>query len=333
MLDVIIEASRIRIGPRFAVTLHRTLRVPDDGRVYPLPPGLGTFPIRRVADYSERVPLPWRPAGGAFIAMYQREALWLGFHGAPWKPNAVKVAIGGVNALTGEPDGPELAGDPQNYLVAPVQPWLDGIKTDRGAVRQFVAMPLGQGYTVEAALTGEERHGGIQVTVFEPRPGRFPESPPAAEPTPSGPMRSRSPAMGLGAGGAMRQKVYPDPYGADTWDPDSRGAVVVHIVDSRQYQQITGEAPPPTPVDAATYTARGLPWFDLYDEERGDIQPSGRLAGATTIAARDAERGSETTGDASVDIPDPQVKRITLDETGGHHGEGQKDLLRPPSSP
>ena len=63
--------------------------------------------------------------------MYQREALWLGFHGTGWKPNAVKVAVGGVNALTGESDGPALTGEPQNYLVTPLQPWLDGIKTGR----------------------------------------------------------------------------------------------------------------------------------------------------------------------------------------------------------
>jgi hypothetical protein len=242
--------------------------------------------------------------------MYQREALWLGFHGAAWKPNAVKVAIGGINALTGEPDGPDLSADPQNYLVAPLQPWLDGIKTGHGSVRQFVAMPLGRGYTVEGALSGEERRGGIQVTVFEPRPGRFPDAPPAERGVSSGPMRSASPGMGLAAGGVMRQRVYPDPHGVDTWDPDSRVAVTVHIVDSRRYREITGEDPPPTAVDAATYTAHGLPWFDLYDEERGDIKPSERLAGAPSIAAIDAERGGEAAGSESVEVPPPQVKRI-----------------------
>lgn len=312
MLDVVIEAGRIRVGPRFAVTLHRTLRVPDDGRAYPLPPGLGTFPIHRVSDYADRVPPEWSQSGGAFVAMYQREALWLGFHGAPWKPNAVKVAIGGVNALTGEPDGAALAGTPQNYLVAPLQPWLDGIKVGRGSIRQFVAMPLGQGYTVEAALTGEERRGGIQLTVFEPRPGHFSEAPPPAGAAFSGPMRSpSSSAMGLGAGGVMRQRVYPDPHGVETWDPDPLGTVVLHIVDSRRYREITGEAPPGTPVDAATYTAHGLPWFELYDEGRGDISPSERLAGATTIAARDREQGRDTPGSEPVDIPEPQVTRIT----------------------
>ena len=112
MPNATIDTDRIRIGPRFAVTLHRTLRIPDDDRVYPLPPGLGTFPVRRVADYRDRVPPEW-PSGGAFIAMYQREALWIGFHGASWKPNAVMVAVGRINALTGERDGPELRRSPE----------------------------------------------------------------------------------------------------------------------------------------------------------------------------------------------------------------------------
>lgn len=323
MTDVGIGADRIQIGPRFAVSFHRTLRIPDDGRVYPLPPGLGTFPIRRVADFGERVPAAWRDTGGAFIAMHQREALWLGFHGASWKPNAVKVAIGGINALTGEPDGPELGRDPQNYLVAPAQPWLDGIKTGTGSVRQFVAMPLGQGYTVEAALTGDERRGGLQITVFEPRPGRFPDAPPPAPSPSSGPMRSLAAGMGIGAGGVMRQKVYPDPHGVETWDEASRVTVSVHIANSLRYREITGEDPPPTPIDAATYTEHGLPWFALYDEERGDIAPSERLAGASTIAARDAERDAEDAGRTSVDIPEPQVRKIP-----GGPAEG-----RPGSSP
>jgi hypothetical protein len=320
MLDIVIESDRIRIGPRFAVTFHRTLRIPDDGRAYPLPPGLGTFPIRRVADHLDRVPPDWRRTGGAFIAMYQREALWLGFHGAAWKPNAVKVAVGGINALTGEQDGPELESDPQNYLVAPLQPWLDGIKTGTGSVRQFVAMPLGEGYTVEAALTGRERHGGIQLTVFEPRPGRFPDAPPRGATAPSGPMRGFPPTMGMGAGGVMRQKIYPDPHGVAAWDPDAHAAVTVHIADSRWYRHLTGEDPPPTVIDAATYTANGLPWFDLYDEERGDIKPSERLAGATTIAARDVERGGEVAGTPSVDIPEPQVKKIPHPPADGEPG-------------
>ena len=66
-------------------------------------PSLGRFPVRRVADYADRVPAKWREHGGVLLPMYQREAMWLSFSGAHWRPNAVKVAIGKVNAISGEP--------------------------------------------------------------------------------------------------------------------------------------------------------------------------------------------------------------------------------------
>ena len=37
----------------------------------------------------------------------------------------------------------------QNYVAIPKQKWLDGINCGDGYIRQFVAMPLGKGYTVE----------------------------------------------------------------------------------------------------------------------------------------------------------------------------------------
>ena len=58
MLDVTIHADRVQIGRHFSVSFERTLRIPDDGRDYPLPPSVGQFPVRRVADYADRVPRP-----------------------------------------------------------------------------------------------------------------------------------------------------------------------------------------------------------------------------------------------------------------------------------
>src|SRR6266542_429138 len=102
-LHVRVERDSVRIGDRFAVAFERTLRIPDDGKGYPLPPGLGHFPLHRVDDYSDTVPPEWRERGGVFIPMYQREALWLSFDAAHWKPNAVKVGVGNVNAVSGRP--------------------------------------------------------------------------------------------------------------------------------------------------------------------------------------------------------------------------------------
>ncbi len=332
MLNVTIDQETIRIGERFTVTFQRTLRIPDDGRAYPLPPGLGRFPILKVEDYLDRVPVLWREHGGAFIPMYQREALWLGFHAAPWKPNAVKIAVGSVNAISGEPDDKALSADPQDYVVCPEQPWLDGIHTGPGLVRQFVAMPLGEGYTVEAALTSGESIGGIQITVYEPKSGRFPEEEPVKPER--GPLRfampkaGRNATMGLGAGGTMQQKIYPDPHGIEVWDQDNCGRVFIHIINSAEYFAITGLAPPPTPIDAKTYTEYGFPWFDLYDETKGDVPSPKRLAQAKTISARDAERGDTGHNDASFEVPDSQVRKL-----GSNNSRAEEFQPTSPDSP
>ncbi|UCD82430.1 MAG: hypothetical protein JSW26_13685 [Desulfobacterales bacterium] len=316
MLEMVIENHAIRFGPRCAVSFQRTLRIPDDGRTYPLPPGLGAFRIHRVDDYKDNLPQEWQKEGSAFITMYQREALWIGFRGAAWKPNAVKIEIGGINAVSGRKFKEGLSNEPQDYVVIPDQPWLDGINTGPGKVRQFVAMALGLGYTVEAALSGEEKHGGMRITVYEPRPGRFPDTPPL-EPA-AGPQKlampfakkASEPGMGLGAGGAMKQKIYPDAHGIDVWDQTNYGSLTVHILNSDQYRMVTGEDPPPTPIDAATYSQHNLPWFELYDEEKQDVAPSEQLAGAKTIAERDQEQGIESDSGEDIRIEETQIKKL-----------------------
>jgi hypothetical protein len=327
MANLEISQDRLQLGERFAVSFQRTLRIPDDGRTYPLPPGLGRFPIYRVADFADRVPPEWHERGGVFIPMYQREALWLGFQAAAWKPNAVQVAVGRINAISGAPDEARLHAEPQDYVVCPEQPWLDGIHTGPGAIRQFVAMPLGLGYTVEASLTGTEQFGGMQITVFEPQPGKFPDVPPLQPP--SGPVRlaglrprgSAAQTMGLGAGGVMQQKIYPDPYGIDTWDQDNYQRVFVHILNSAQFFAITGIAPPPTLIDAKAYTDSGLPWFALYDESAGDVPVSERLSEVKTIAARDAERGVPNQGEASLDVSEAQISTVRRDNARATHDQ------------
>ena len=305
----------IRVGP-VSITFQRTLRIPDDGRRYPLPPGLGAFPIRRVKDFESTVPATWRERGGFFISMYQREALWMSFAGEYWRPNALKVGVGGVNAVSGQPFDNRLRRKPQDYLVVPDQPWLDGINAGPNLIRQFVAMPLGQGFTVEGQVTDEEKEGGIQLTVIEPKPGRFPAKPPRTErhSVRGLKMACEVPAsmeMGLGAGGQMEQKIYPDEYGPGTWDAEGRTALQVHIVNSEMYHAITGEAPPTTPVSARTYTDYGLPWFELYDENRRDVAAPKVLKGIKSVADIEKEKGivvgSMTDG---VVVKKAQVTRI-----------------------
>jgi hypothetical protein len=286
MLSVSVEQNRIRFGERLAVSFHRTLRVPDNGKVYPLPAGLGLFPLVQMECAG-------RPAHA--VPTYRREAMWIGFSGAAWKPNAVKVIVGGINAVSGLPDDGAELGKSQDYLVCPLQPWLDGFNAGDGTIRQFVAMPLGEGYAIEAGHGLPER-GGLVIVAFEPKPGRFPDEPPAA---PRGPQRFAAPRpekveeMAFGAGGSIRQKLYPDPHGRDAWDRANCGSAAVTILDSHRFAELTGLPPPPTPVDAACYAAAGLPWFDIYDEEASTLQPAGG-GPRSTILERDRERGQTT---------------------------------------
>ena len=208
--------------------------------------------------------------------------------------------------------------------MVPPQPWLDGINAGDGLIRQFVAMPLGMGYTVEGQVTGSERHGGLQLVCFDPKPGRFPDQPPRADRRArqlsrrlrgraGDPGRTAAAAggaeMGLAAGGRMRQHLYPDPHGLGTWDQDNYGRVFVHIVNSQLWREITGEPVPPTPVDARAYTNAGLPWFELYDDGLGDIPAGDVLANVKSVAAKDAEHGFTGQQDDGP-LPTPNVKPL-----------------------
>jgi len=143
------------------VEFQRTLRIPDDERDYPLPPGLGRFPLRHVDDFKD-VPGPWRRHGGVMLPMYQSEAMWLNFESPRGYPFALRVAAGKIDAVTGMEWSEGLKKRDQNYVVVPGQPWLDGFCVEKGTVRQFVAMPLGAGYTAEEQITGKAEHGGLQ---------------------------------------------------------------------------------------------------------------------------------------------------------------------------
>ncbi|MEW6208381.1 MAG: hypothetical protein AB1631_08435 [Acidobacteriota bacterium] len=331
MLKVTVRQDALQFGDGFSLTFQRTLRIPDDGNAYPLPPGLGGFPIRKVSDYRDRVPASWLEHGGVFIPMYQREALWINFNARHWKPNAVKIAVGKINAVSGEAWNQRLLADKEDYLVCPPQPWLDGINAGEGYIRQFVAMPLGMGYTVEAQMTGEERFGGIQIIVYEPKPGRFPDEPPVVH---TGALRSFAVAecampmaaggaeMGLSAGGRMKQKIYSDPHGLDTWDENNYGRVYVHIVNSLAYREITRLEPPATPVTAKTYSEYGLPWFDLYDEKMGDIKAPDALRQIKSVKEIDKEKGfAPQQDDDTVNVPEDKIITYKIDKNEVEDGD------------
>ena len=102
--------------------------------------------------------------------------MWIAFESK--SDFAVKVHVGGVNALSGESRNEDMSTTMrrqkllsegksiQDYIVTPGQLWLDGIPIGHGRVRQFVAMPTGSGFSLEAQVTSRECVAGIQFEVI-----------------------------------------------------------------------------------------------------------------------------------------------------------------------
>lgn len=277
-----------------SIDFQRTLRIPDDNRDYPLPPGLGEFPVQHVDDFTDHLPDAWRRHGGVFIPMYQSEALWINFSGH--YPCAVKVAAGKINAVSGEAWREGLSSNPQDYLVMPDQPWLDGFNVTDDLIRQFVAMPLGEGYTAEEQITGKAEHGGLQIVAYPMKKevyvrqfGRMRENRASVFACAMS-VDSSSAEVGLAPGGLMRQEIYEDRYGIDAWDQDHGLRCFVHLANSEQYRAITGHTPPHQPPTAENYTQAGLPWFDYYGDGKA-LGGSEALSKLTSIAAKTIQKG------------------------------------------
>jgi hypothetical protein len=215
------------------VEFQRTLRIPDDDKNYPLPPGLGRFPMKHTEDYLERLPAHWKEHGGVFLPLYQAEALWINFdseqipeHDYTQYPFLVKVGTGKKSTLTGKDWRKGIhKGD---YCVAPdPQRWLDGYVVEEGVIKQFVAVPLGSGLSVEEQLGGDGI-GGIQIEVLPMKRECFERRWPKREV----PQRLGGVTRGLGGGGGFGPfKSYAPPgvytqtlsNPAASAEPDSRG--------------------------------------------------------------------------------------------------------------
>lgn len=323
------------------ICFQRTLRIPDDGKHYPLPPGLGGFQLRHLEDFEHRVPEDWAARGGAMMPLYQSEAMWINFQrGFSSYPCAVKIAAGKINAVSGKRWKPALDGTDHDYVVVPEQPWLDGFCVAKDVIRQFVAMPLGSGYSVEEQITGKAEHGGLQIVVYPMKAERYeairkrreqerderrfavsggvyasmpeaclgPATSEQGERSRAGRMPAR--AMALAAGGRMTQQIYADPHGIDAWDQSVSSRCFVTLVDAVQWREITGVAPSARPPTAADYSKAGLPWFDYYAADVETLAGAPALALVKSVAEMAAEKGEQVLG------PDGEVDPINVIAVG-----------------
>lgn len=289
----------MRIGT-VEVSFHRTVRVANGRAPSNLPPSLGRANLQKVANFRSACPDAW-DSEGYFIPLHDTEALWISFHAST--PSAIIVGAGGVNALTGEPLGTKLENG--NYMVAPPQPWIDGWKSkDDGCVYQFVATPYqkGEGLSVGEQILGDKSEtGGIGIAVFEPTKPLIPKHTPRETHTlsayavacsaPSNMMKSaitrsaKFSEMGVGKGGKITQKIYPDPHGIEVWKDSPSKVQVIYLVNAEAYAEITGVTIP-KPASHETYEGA---WFGLDDSEESDVAGSNAFSKLKSVFPGDTE--------------------------------------------
>lgn len=303
--EIVFRFPAIEEKAQFTINFQRTLRIPDSETTYSLPPGLGNFPIAHAEDYAAKLPSATASRGGVILPMWQAEAMWIRFSSwtpglSPEFPVAIKIAAGKINAVTGEAWRPGLHREPQDYMVSPDQRWLDGFAIEKGVIRQFVAMPLGNGYSVEEQLTGEAEWGGLQISVAPLKESvwkrKRAEWEAAAERRPHlrgfneqkrGALYSvsrQATPMALAAGGRMIQDIYEDTFDVDDWDIASADRVFVTLVHAKDWKEITGKSPPNEPPTARDYSEAGLPWFEYYGKDQKSLPGSTALAGVKSVA-------------------------------------------------
>jgi hypothetical protein len=200
-------------------------------------------------------------------------------------------------------------------MVRPGQPWLDGFCVAKGVIRQFVAMPLGKGYTAEEQLSGEATWGGLQIIAYPMKKDAYERRYARPRSVTLGNCSFRlaeksclSSPMGLAPGGRMHQEIYEDPNALSDWDQRKGERCFIAILNSQDWHAVTGEDVPSKAVSAKDYAVAGLPWFDYYSDLK-PVPGSGALAKLQGLRDLSASKGDHIPELADA-IPPSRVIRL-----------------------
>ncbi|AZZ80235.1 hypothetical protein C5O27_03255 [Gordonia alkanivorans] len=299
---------------RLHIRVYRTLRVPDDETTYGLPPGIGSFSLINAGTVAHR-PRTWA-GSDVLLPMWQAEAAWFSFNSPEDYPFLVRISVGGINAVTGDDfsDAVDFLGE--DYFEVPEQPWLDGFRVDEKTVRQFVAMPLGGGYTAAEQLSGAD-DGRVRIQVTPLRSSTWNERVAArrvALPLSAPDMMNlcaeapeATGAMGMGAGGSITQSIATPVEPRTNWDTDATGAAVLRIINSADWEGLTGTAPHHAPPTIEEYLQYGYPWFEWYDDSLARRGGSKLTDLKTVKEIGDSKGESPLPDNPSFDPPAPHI--------------------------
>jgi hypothetical protein len=124
----------------------------------------------------------------------------------------------------------------------------------------------GQSHRARTVATNLPLRGTVKRRAADPQPQMQTNSEPPAAPAP------KVEAMGLAAGGLIKQSINEDKYPASIWDTENSILFNVQLLNSDSFVAVTGRAPPSTPIDAKTYKQHGWPFYDIWMEEKTGIK-------------------------------------------------------------
>ena len=91
--------------------------------------------------------------------------------------------------------------------------------------------------------------------------------------------------MGVAPGGLIKQFILEDRFPADSWDRQATVFFNVQILNSELFRSVTGLAPPESPISAKMYADLGLPYYEIWKEEKSSVK--GDFKGIKSVKAID----------------------------------------------
>lgn len=306
------------------VAFHRTVRVAEGRQPSNLPPSLGRMGLYPVKNYDGKCPENWEKSG-YFVALHDTEALWMSFASVQHPTAVLVGAGGinaltGEKLGTALEKDNYLVAPPQPWLDG----WKDKDGTVYQFVATPYEKGSGN-TVAEQLIGEESKTGAIGIAVFDSKePGKlvpkrgqkegwtdsayggdfeYPVSScysgnlnlmksaskgvygQSVNSARSASVTQSFSEMGIGKGGKIIQKIYPDPHGLEVWKEKPTMTMAVYLVNAQVFEEITGKKVP-APVDQEVYKGN---WFGLQDEAEGDVAGTRKFTGLKSAVFPAAE--------------------------------------------
>ena len=266
------------------VRFQRALRLPEGTPPYNSVRSDAFHSPRALSDIYEHLSFDWLMRSNQhLICLLASESVTLEFASPHAYPFAIKVSIGGVDALSGEPHHGALGRIPQDYIPMPCQNWIDAWQDGAGATHDFIAPDPGSPNSDGVPPPLDDESDSISVQFFPMKAEVFRrycrdidmDAGRQVYGAPDFTERFTETHILRGRMRYEREKgeawdagmVYPDPFEYDDWDIENAQAITVTMVRPAAWGALTGEPAGDVLFDRGIYEEAGVPWLEEYGGE------------------------------------------------------------------